>query len=225
MPLAPWSPLGPAGPAGPSRPAGPWGPAGPFCPWGPGEPGMPGIPGTQQLPLPQWVDEELWKFQSIKQAKEKYEILVDLCWNKKAPFSSRESADFLIQRQQEWRRRDVKFREKLATQVLLHTSTFARRRPQRQLMCDLSLYVNWTTRDLIRTDSCRKLGYSIPYDFPTVSNNSITPEFFVLKIAERSRHLKCESFGWCFYVTVHKSRGQTHDRFAEISRAIALRTL
>ena len=26
---------------------------------------------------------------------------------------------------------------------------------------------------------------------------------------------------WCFYVTVQKSRGQTHDRFAQISRAIA----
>ena len=36
---------------------------------------------------------------------------------------------------------------------------------------------------------------------------------------------QCKSFGWCFYVTVHNSRGQTQHRFAEISRAIVLRTV
>ena len=47
----------------------------------------------------------------------------------------------------------------------------------------------------------------------------------LLKGSKLTNFSQMRIFGWCFYVTVHKSRGQTHDRFADISRAIVLRTL
>ena len=47
----------------------------------------------------------------------------------------------------------------------------------------------------------------------------------LLKGSKLTNFCQMRIFQLMFYVTVHKSRGQTHDRFAEISRAIVLRTL
>ena len=47
----------------------------------------------------------------------------------------------------------------------------------------------------------------------------------LLKGSKLTNFSQMRIFWLMFYVTLHKSRGQTHDRFAEISRAIALRTL